>query len=94
MDTWLNIKITQGGQIDLSNDGHDKIIYSIYLNNVQVFTTENRQPEDFTNVKVYAGDEWYDPLKGHIKNLVIKSIGEAVTTIGNTGMIRSCFYVK
>ena len=87
LNEWLNIRIKQGGQLDLTGSGHDKMIYSIYLNNVQVYTTENRQPEDFTAVQVYVGDKWYGALKGHIKNLVIKSIGGSVTTIGTSGKI-------
>lgn len=38
---------------------------------LDTYTEENKQAEEFQNVKVYAADPWYVPADGEIRNLEI-----------------------
>ena len=45
--------------------------YEIYVNGEQVYTVENTQAQKFSQVKVFAGDDVYNPPEGKIRNLYI-----------------------
>ncbi|XP_047146493.1 uncharacterized protein LOC100209659 [Hydra vulgaris] len=57
---WINIHIRQHAQWGRAS-------YTIYINNKKVYTLPNLNPQVFTNVKVYAGDPWYEAQDGSIK---------------------------
>ncbi|XP_065641542.1 uncharacterized protein LOC105846743 isoform X2 [Hydra vulgaris] len=48
-----------------------KYIYSIKLNNETLLNVENQDAREFSNVKVYVSDPWYDVQPGYIRNLKI-----------------------
>ena len=58
-------------------------IYSITIGGTKVFSGTNSEPAEFENVKVYACSEWYNPLNGSIRNLLIqhKNYGKPVFTL-------------
>ena len=70
---WTTIEIGQ------ESDG-SKVVYSITIGGRKVFSTTNSKPSAFENVKVYASSNWYSPVSGFIKNLLIenKNDGESI----------------
>ena len=70
---WTTIEI--GQEFDGS-----KVVYSITIGGKKVFSTTNSKPSAFENVKVYASSNWYSPVSGFIKNLLIenKKDGESI----------------
>ena len=69
---WINIEIGQ----ELVGT---KMIYSIIINGKKVFLVTNSKPTEFENVKGFASSNWYSPISGAIKNLLIqnKNAGES-----------------
>ena len=59
-------------------------IYSISIDGVKRFSVENKQPEAFENVKVWAGDPWVKTQKGAIRNLTVKGKMDGATTTNDT----------
>ena len=57
-----------------------KTIYSITIGGKKVISVTNSKPTTFQNVKVFASSEWYTPLDGFMKNLLIqqKSNGKSL----------------
>ena len=57
-----------------------KTIYSITIGGKKVISVTNSKPRTFQNVKVFASSEWYTPLDGFMKNLLIqhKSHGKSL----------------
>ena len=47
--------------------------YSIFLDGEKVHSVENTRPEMFKDVKVFFGDEFWQPAEATYKNLVWKS---------------------
>ena len=37
------------------------------------WSIENNKPVDFDNVKMYAGDNWYNPVDGKIKEFKVET---------------------
>ena len=52
----------------------NKYRYSIRINGEEVFQTTNTKAQEFKNVKLYAGDEYYTPADCFIKNLKLNNI--------------------
>ena len=52
-------------------------MYEIKIHRKRVFSLENKQAKIFEEVKVYAGDPWYPPVDGKIKNLWVETKGDA-----------------
>ena len=52
-----------------------------------ITSIENRQPEAFFNVSVYAADPWYAALNGKIRNLVV---GKLIEEKGKTNICKPC----
>jgi len=50
-----------------------KIMYEVKIDGKSMFKDYNLTPQMFKKMKVYAGDPWYQPLDGKIKNLWVKS---------------------
>ncbi|XP_065641517.1 uncharacterized protein LOC105843224 [Hydra vulgaris] len=63
-NNWNSIKISQ----ELFEG---KYIYSIEHNCITVFTQENTDPQEFSNVQVYVSDPWYEVQPGLIRNFKI-----------------------
>ncbi|XP_065640653.1 uncharacterized protein LOC100210655 isoform X2 [Hydra vulgaris] len=57
---WINIRIRQHAESERAS-------FSLHINNENVYTVQNLNPQVFTNVKVYAGDPWYEVQDGSIK---------------------------
>ena len=67
LNTWTNITITQ------EQDSNSKFMFSIMIGDKLVHTTENTQPQEFSNVRVYASNPWWTAQPGKIKNLVVQT---------------------
>ncbi|XP_047144980.1 uncharacterized protein LOC105845905 isoform X1 [Hydra vulgaris] len=48
-------------------------MYTVYLNESLVHSVVNKNPQSFSNVKVYTADPWHDVQDGSIKDLKITS---------------------
>ena len=48
-------------------------MFEVMLDGASVWSTENTTPTKFEKVKVFAGDDWYEPLDGQIRGLAIVS---------------------
>ena len=46
-------------------------MYSVILDGVTVLSVENTAPAKYEKVKVFASDEWDEPLDGQIRSLDI-----------------------
>ena len=69
---WIRVKVYQraDGQTEW---GTAKYNYGIEIDDKTIRNITNNYPEDFTNVKVYAGDPNYDAIDGKIRHLCIRS---------------------
>ena len=63
-------------------NGSFQFIYQISIDDEIVHSVENNRPSSFDNVKVYAGNPWYKPLLGRIRNLLIDEYQEGVEQEG------------
>ena len=50
-----------------------QIVYSVAIGGEKVFSYTNSRPSEFEDVKVYAASNWYTPVSGSIKNLLIQN---------------------
>ena len=64
------VKIEVGQELVAS-----QMIYSISINGENALSVKNRAPSEFQNVKVFSSSPWYNPVNGHIRNLVIENKG-------------------
>ena len=48
-------------------------MYEVKIDGQSLFKDYNLTPQMFKKMKIYAGDPWYQPLDGKIKNLWVKS---------------------
>ena len=55
-------------------------MYEVKIDGKSVFKDYNLTPQMFKKMKVYAGDPWYQPLDGKIKNLWVKSCNRNLET--------------
>ena len=63
---WVNIEI--GQEIKSS-----KMVYFIVIGGTTVLSTTNSKPAEFKNVKVFTSSNWYTPLSGSIRNLLVEN---------------------
>ena len=70
---WTTLEI--GQEFDGS-----KVVYSVAVGGKKVFSTTNSKPSAFENVKVYASSNWYSPVSGFIKNLLIENKNDGEST--------------
>ena len=66
LQDWTTIKVTHklhGG----------KYYYKILINNQPEFTIQNSQAQVYEDVQVYAGNPWFMPVSGFIKQIIIKT---------------------
>merc|ERR1712013_449227 len=66
LNTWHTVEISQ-----LSNGS--EIVFYMKLDGSTIATKINNQPRSFKNVKIFAGDDWYDAAFGKMKNLIVKT---------------------
>ena len=52
----------------------DKYRYSIRINGKEVFQDTNKKTAVFKDLKLYAGDEYYEPSDCYIRNLKLNNI--------------------
>ena len=55
--------------------------YSISVNGEEVFMVVNKQAMEFPDVKLYAGDTFYEPSNCYIRNLRFKNLGRETQSI-------------
>ena len=48
-------------------------MYEILINGASVYTVENTQATRFEKVKMFAGDDWHNPVEGKIQHLSFES---------------------
>ena len=70
ISTNIWIKITVAQKLE-----HEYYNYTVKIDNNLIYSAENKEPVDLTDVKVYASDPWYVPLNGYIRRLEISTIG-------------------
>jgi len=75
VDQWRQVKFSQ----TLEND---KYMYRVKINGITEQEVVNEQPTKFFNVKVYAAKGSPGPVKGYLKNLVIKTDGNTTARCG------------
>ena len=63
---WTRIKISQ----ELLNQ---KYMITIRIGCKTVFTVQNKKPNEYSEIKVYASDQFYAALPGSIRNLIIET---------------------
>ncbi|XP_065675442.1 uncharacterized protein LOC136091662 [Hydra vulgaris] len=66
LNQWIKVRISQL----LYNGNYN---YTFQVDQETVKTCINTQPQEFTNVKLYASDPWTSPLPGYIRNLVVRN---------------------
>ena len=49
----------------------DSYRYEVKVGGTSIGHVMNKQPKEFTNVKVFGADNWSNPAQGSIRNLVI-----------------------
>ena len=52
--------------------------YTVTINGKEVLVKSNNKAQDYKNVKLYAGDNFFEPSDCMIKNLVFENIGMSV----------------
>ena len=70
---WTSIKVAQ-------EKVGSRTVYSITIGGKKVFSVTNSKPAQFENVKIYASSDWYSPVNGSLRNLLIqnKNYGELI----------------
>jgi hypothetical protein len=48
-------------------------MFDAKVDGTSYWTIENTVPAIFAHVSVFAGDEWYQPVSGQIRNLSIQT---------------------
>ena len=46
-------------------------LYQVKVEGIIISTMLNEQPQAFSNLKIYTGDPWYEPMKGSLRNLEV-----------------------
>ena len=68
LNSWQTVEVSQ--QIV-----EDKLMFRLLIDGVELHSEENKQPQEFDCVKVYASNPWWTNLKGSIKSLHIQTFG-------------------
>ena len=70
---WVNIVIGQK-KVPTRRVSQGYVMkYSISIDGKEKLSVTNSKPAEFENVKVFASTNWYTPMDGAIKNLVIET---------------------
>ena len=65
-NSWTKINISQrfiGG----------RFLFRVFVGGKKVEEVENRQPKEFEDVKVYAGNPWFEAAPGLIRNITVRA---------------------
>ncbi|XP_047146664.1 uncharacterized protein LOC124819252 [Hydra vulgaris] len=66
---WINIKTNQSVESGIN-------YFNVYINHKKVYEVQYLNAQIFKNVLVYAGDPWYKPQDGSIKDFLLRSSNE------------------
>jgi len=78
LNQWTQITLEQ-----IKNSAGKYVFTATVGSKSSVFTYDNKVPEEYAGVKVFAGNSWKRPAYGHIKDLLIESVtGGATESIG------------
>ena len=73
---WTRVLSRQWVKIEVGQElVASQMIYSISINGENALSVKNKAPSEFQNVKVFSSSPWYNPVNGHIRNLVIENKG-------------------
>ncbi|XP_047141043.2 uncharacterized protein LOC105847881 [Hydra vulgaris] len=72
LSVWSSIRISQFQTDNI-------YMYAVYLNGENIYIIENKQPQAFLNVNIYASNPWYQAQDGLIKDLRIINGNEDIT---------------
>ena len=64
LNEWVHVKIEQTAE-------NRKYMFRIYQDHQQIFEVENKNAENFRNVKVYFGNPWHNNQEGFLRKLHI-----------------------
>ena len=65
---WTKVKITQ------VNPVQDDYKYELSINDEPFHSQMHTAAKEYTNVKVYASNPWYNPAQASIRNLKIRNL--------------------
>ena len=68
-----------------------KMVYSIFIGGREVFSIQNSKASAFQNVKVLASSNWYTPVSGFIRNLLIQNKNDGESALCERSLINSLF---
>ena len=74
----LNYRQKKHFLIHQYQDCNGKDYYEIKREDKSLLKVENTNAQDFSNVKVYASDPWYDTFDGTLENLVYTNQGTSL----------------
>ena len=86
LNVWTKVEISQ-------LPFGESYIYSISVNETSFYTTLNNDAQNFTNLILYACDNWYEALLGTIRYLTISqiTIGKYNLLMLNPPSVKICF---
>ena len=64
LQRWANIRISQ-------QHFQGKFFYEVEFNGKEIFSFENPDPKDFTNLKVFVSSPLHDTIPGYLRNFVV-----------------------
>ena len=56
------------------------------INGEEIWTKTNSEAEQFSNVSIFAGDDWYEPQPGKIKRFRVKTLLDEIWRIKEIGI--------
>jgi len=98
LNTWHKVEISQTIDDTDLDYGYDYDLHGMYMYRVVVdgedviAPMENTKPRRFTNVQVFAADNWHNPVQGSIRNLVVNTGCEDIwwQKLGHDGFPMQC----
>ena len=73
------LQVGKTSQIEMKQDLiDDQYIMTLTVNQEEIKTTINPSPRNFENVKVYAGDQFYEPSVGTLMSYEFQNLGKYV----------------
>ncbi|XP_065671521.1 uncharacterized protein LOC136089446 [Hydra vulgaris] len=76
LNKWSSIRLMQ-----FQNNG--KYTFVVFINEVNVYSINNQNPQSFQNVKVYISNPWHKVQDGFIKDLRIINGNRVISSISN-----------
>ena len=85
LNEWTEIQLEQ-----IKNAAGEYVFTATMGGKPKVFTNDNKKPEEFYGVKVFAGNQWKTAADGHIKDLLIESVTGGIVSIFNYFLFYLC----